>query len=341
MAPEKIATLLLLIEAAITKQTLAAIQTENAQDFSFLCGIANLKAVEPKKPSVAADFMAKLKELRQMNVKTADQNWQKQFDGKKQTLKWRAKKAEYKRDDVRKHWAGQWVNWIDDHHRAYKEDEGKKWHQKNPTPADDWAKAPNHAAINTTLYEAIQVVSDYKSAKTEATTTKPATPKQAILEALYGRGAAATAKIGTFTTPSGENHATKCAANGGKSLSNDMLCICGLEAGGASDECGISGVTISFEGSTASSIQALKDKCPKAKPPSPTPTTIMALVAAVASRLRVSGNSNTAVIHLGKIAGAGGTCSGANTECCVIYTKYFTEAENKGGKSIPCVAKLV
>nr|APD73754.1 variant surface glycoprotein 1125.1570 [Trypanosoma brucei] len=274
MAPKKTAALFLLMTAAVTKPTLAAIQTENAQDFSFPCGIANLEDVDPKKPSLAADFSSRSMELRQMNMTTADQEWQKQFDGDKKDVGWAAKQAAFASDAVRKNWAGQWDDWVDDNHRAYKEGEGKKWHQNNPTPADDWAKAAAHTAINATLSEVIEAVSGYTEAKTAATTTKPQEAKQAILEALYGPGATANTKIGAFTTPTGTTYGAKCAANGGTSLWNDMLCLCGRSDNSASDECGIAGVTINFGGDTATNIQALKAKCPSAKPETTTAATI-------------------------------------------------------------------
>nr|CAJ16282.1 variant surface glycoprotein (VSG), putative [Trypanosoma brucei brucei TREU927] len=316
----------------------AAMETANAEDLAFLCEIAALDGAQAQIPQVSDDLTASLKALKAMNLSTADSTWQSMFSDNGKPRAWEKAKAQFKGAAFENDWEKQWPNWLEAYTLQQSSSGTSKWLQQNPPPPPGYARDTAHAFINATLTEIEADEITYNDQKKQATETLPNAAKLKVLEALYGEGATEEKKAGAHTVTGNGKYASTCVTNGGKSVFNDMMCICGLQDNSASNECGKS-ITITFGTTPTDSIQNLKDACGDTQKTPITAAQLRALVAAFASKIRAHKNNNDRILHIGKVNSGNSACNGATGQLCVQYTKHFAKG-HKGILSIPWIQKL-
>nr|APD75591.1 variant surface glycoprotein 1125.5522 [Trypanosoma brucei] len=277
----------LALSIKFTLRANSAMVAANAEDLAFLCEIAALDGAPAQIPHVNDDFAGNVKELKAMNLSTAEEAWQAMFSASGKPRDWEQTKAAFKGKPFEGDWQKKWPKWLEDFQLQQSSEGNKKWLQANPPPPPGQAREAAHAIINDTLSEIAADEITYIDEKTKATETLPNAAKLKVLEALYGQGASKTKKAGANTVKGNAGYPTTCVANGGTSLLNDMMCICGLAANSASTECSKL-ITITFGATPTTSIKNLKAVCGDTQKTSFTEPQLRALMAAFASKIRAT-----------------------------------------------------
>nr|APD72927.1 variant surface glycoprotein 1125.2940 [Trypanosoma brucei] len=173
--------------------------------------------------------------------------------------------------------------------------------------------------------------------KTGATAATLTTQK--IKEAIYGEGLT-NYNPETRKTLAVDGTYPQACANGksGKTVANDLLCICLLATASSSDECVTNSISEGWDTDPIPAIAKLIQKCP-AKAGGPlTAAKLHGMISAFASRLRSHKNVASVYQHLGKMSAGG--CTGTTGQLCATYTSYFGDNTKGGITSIPWVKKL-
>nr|AGH59975.1 variant surface glycoprotein 1032 [Trypanosoma brucei] len=315
------------------------LQEKNAADFALLCTFVNMQGAGGEQPTALADFTNDLEDLNKMNMSTADNNWQSLFEGGTEANKWENKKENYKDENLKQDWEKKWDKWVETKEKLTKPVSGKTWINEHPPPSGHWAKTTAHKNLNATLDDLETLVSKYSNLKQEISTGLTKTAQAKISEALCGEGAQDFKAEPTKTLQHASNWAQACAGNAGKSVWNDILCLCGLSDGTSSTDCDNTGAAIGWSSNPLTAETAVKSWCRQGKPAKLTGQTIRSAVATLEAKMRTAKQGTTIEHFLGAEAA---TCNGAETgNLCVKYTKYYAPAGDvRGVYSIPWVAKL-
>ncbi|SCU65711.1 Trypanosomal VSG domain containing protein, putative [Trypanosoma equiperdum] len=316
----------------------ATLEAENAGDLAMLCNIIDMKGVQAAPTLDATDFTAEIETLEKMNVTTSDGNWQKLFYGGKEANKWADKKVTYGSEGKKTGWEDKWDKWVTTKEKLTKPSEGRMWLDQNPQPTGEWAKKTNHININATLTKITEQLALYNQAAEKAGAEIQKQVQAKISEAIYGAGQTAfTADSGATLDDQGR-YETACQNNGGKSIANDILCLCCLANQGTSDECKNGGTQCGWDQSPLTKLETITGWCHQKKPEVITASSIRQFIAKVGAKIRVSKNVANIEHYLGKQPG---NCNGATGNLCAKYTKYFAATGNqKGVLGIPWISKL-
>nr|APD75773.1 variant surface glycoprotein 1125.5738 [Trypanosoma brucei] len=224
-----------------TRAATAALEAENAGDLAMLCNIINMKGVQAAPTLDATDIAAEIETLEKMNMTTSDENWQKLFDGGKEANKWADKKQTYDPDGTKTDWSGKWDKWVATKEALTQSVAGAAWIKSNPPPEGAWARQAANLHINGTLTKISEQIALYKEAAKAAGTKVQKQVQEKISEAIYGSGQKEFKADASKTLGHASTYTTACQTNAGKSVANDILCLCCLATAGASSECENSG----------------------------------------------------------------------------------------------------
>ncbi|CBH09673.1 variant surface glycoprotein (VSG), putative [Trypanosoma brucei gambiense DAL972] len=321
-----------------TRNARATLEADNAGDLAMLCNIINMQGVQAAPTLDETDFGGEIETLEKMNMTTSDENWQKLFDGSKEANKWADKKATYGSEGKKTGWDDKWDKWAATKEKLTKPSEGRMWLDQNPQPTGEWAKKTAHININATLAKITEQLALYKAATEGAGKRIQEQVQQKISETIYGSWQKEFSGDAAKTLGDKSTYAAACQNSAGKSVANDILCLCCLAASGTSDECENTGTQCGWNRSPLTKLAAITAWCPQKKPEVITASSICQFIATVAAKIRVSKNVATIEHYLGKEPS---TCSGATGNLCAKYTKYFGDSgDQKGVLGIPWVSKL-
>nr|AGH60253.1 variant surface glycoprotein 1320 [Trypanosoma brucei] len=321
-----------------TRNARATLEADNAGDLAMLCNIINMQGVQAAPTLDETDFGGEIETLEKMNMTTSDENWQKVFDGSKEANKWADKKATYGSEGKETGWDDKWDKWVATKEKLTKPSEGRMWLDQTPQPTGEWAKKTAHININATLAKITEQLALYKAATEGAGKRIQEQVQQKISEAIYGAGQTAFTADSGATLDDQSRYETACQNNGGKSIANDILCLCCLANQGTSDECKNGGTQCGWDQSPLTKLETITGWCHQKKPEVITASSIRQFIAKVAAKIRVSKNVANIEHYLGNQPG---NCNGATGNLCAKYTKYFAKGtEQKGVLGIPWVSKL-
>ncbi|RHW71771.1 variant surface glycoprotein [Trypanosoma brucei equiperdum] len=321
-----------------TRNARATLEADNAGDLAMLCNIINMQGVQAAPTLDETDFGGEIETLEKMNMTTSDENWQKLLDGSKEANKWADKKKTYDPDGTKTNWHDKWDKWVATKEALTKPTEGKTWLDTNPQPSGEWAKKTAHLSVNATLAKITEQITLYKEAAKAAGTEAEKQVQAKISEAIYGAGQTDFKADPAKTLGDTSTYSTACQDNAGKSVVNDILCLCCLASDGTSDECKNGGTQGGWDQSPLTKLQTITGWCHQKKPEMITASTVRQFIATVAAKIRVSKDGTTINHYLGKAAAP---CNGAAGNLCAKYTKYFADTGNqKGVLGIPWISKL-
>nr|APD75255.1 variant surface glycoprotein 1125.5105 [Trypanosoma brucei] len=240
---------------------------------------------------------------------------------------------------MKTHWQSTYNNWVTDLERATKRQADKTWIELNQPPAGTWKRLKSHKIINRTLQNLIETNKQLLALQEAVKTKKPQESREFLSEDLYVECVKYNKPTKKDTINNAGGYATGCATNGCKSILGDLMCVCGSPTPGDTQDC--TGININLAGDSdmSTKFDVAKELC-KEKPTSKlTSTRLRAAKQPAKLDIRTSENGGTQVKHLGKITA--GTCNGATSQQCVIYTTYLTgDSTAKGVANIPWVKKL-
>nr|AGH60289.1 variant surface glycoprotein 1357 [Trypanosoma brucei]APD73503.1 variant surface glycoprotein 1125.1270 [Trypanosoma brucei] len=321
-----------------TRNAGATLEAENAGDLAILCNIINMKGVQAAPTLDETDFTAEIETLEKINMTTSDDSWHKLFDCGKEANKWADKKATYGSEGKETGWDDKCDKWVATKEALTKKADKKTWLDQNPKPTGEWAKKTAHRHINATLTKISEQIALYKEAAKAAGTEVQKQVQEKISEAIYGSGQKEFSGDAAKTLGEKSTYAAACQNNAGKSVANDILCLCCLENQGTSDECENTGTQCGWDQTPLTRFPAITAWCPQGKPTFLTAASIRQVIATVAAKIRVKKDATTINHYLGK---APATCNGATGSLCAKYTKYFAkDNDQKGVLGIPWVSKL-
>nr|AGH60268.1 variant surface glycoprotein 1335 [Trypanosoma brucei] len=336
------ATLLIFIAVFASLNVKANPVADNVADFQLLCQLAAL--AEHEVPTTQADNtgQAAYMDIEALNMSASDEAWQKLFSGKEPHGTWAQKSKDYDGKDFHADWATKWDNWNKAKATITAGTGSERWLAKHPPPDNPKTRQQVAAQLKTLADRASHVYHQQTTTQTkDRTETVPAVHK-ALREALYGAGTSTKKAEDGKTVKSKAAYATSCATNSPTlSIYGDMLCICGLAAGGSTDGCYKTEITIAWNSDVTSSLpelQAVQKKCPKQADSGLTASNVEAAITAFGTRVRHTPNSATPHHFLGKQSG--GSCDGTSQELCVVYDAFYAGNTKEGHLAIPWVAHL-
>nr|APD75339.1 variant surface glycoprotein 1125.5213 [Trypanosoma brucei] len=330
-----------LITLALTSPELAAFQTENAADFQLVCTAVALDGAEPSKLTTAASDEAAIKHAWALNMSVSDSAWQEIFAGGKTTNNWKTKKQKTTAEPFKSHWETSYDKWIEDKEAVHSGTDQNKWLTLNPRPESASALKAAAEKINSMLNQLRQQQAELEKQRTAATETHPSAAKAELLQALYGTGVTEAKFTDDKTIKHKTTYASGCAANAGLSIYGDIMCICGTQGSGNSDQCDSSNIAFKSDSSNDQSvINTIKTKCKSFQLKTYTAANLKDIKQRILARIRyVKTGADALVTYLGKTNA--GTCAGSDGQSCAQYT--FDAAEHgasTGGLKIPCLKHL-
>ncbi|SCU69183.1 Trypanosomal VSG domain/Trypanosome variant surface glycoprotein C-terminal domain containing protein, putative [Trypanosoma equiperdum] len=235
-------------------------------------------------------------------------------------------------------WSDRWDDW----QRAHTEtkDPQHVWHKKYGTSPTKLPGLYRRQYINTTAERALQLLAEYK-AKLQGEEKGLAEEINELLDqAICSSPLAKQPTDPTCTdVPGGATKSETCiAANAGKSIAHDIVCLCAAQDD--TDSCATTNIQASMISTTNFHADALKtatELCGINKKPTNLADAITEAIAALAGQI-----SNVATGEHKPILGKthnGNACTGTDA-ACVYYTNKFTQGE-KGLTAIPWISALI
>nr|APD75218.1 variant surface glycoprotein 1125.5062 [Trypanosoma brucei] len=297
-----------LVALIIVGRTAIAAANDNVYAFEVLYTALNVALADPEIEEIdyQANIEAELGELLRMSMSLAEDSF---YDQDFKTLD--------KAEDSKEPW------------KNYKE----KWQQ-----AKELVQGGKHKILEIELKR--QQKSHDRNAASEAvnaslravetllTLLKTEVTKQAVIDELrtaaYGQPKsldAAGTKTFDATPTTGCGGSNQANSNAGKSIANDMVCLC-FNTAGNSDSCTGAAISSSLkysnQAAATKAFNALKPKCPETAPLKASQATIAAAVTQFVATLRAGQKSE----HGGKnILGSAGRnqCNAGVNDGCVLY----------------------
>nr|ARB50556.1 variant surface glycoprotein [Trypanosoma brucei] len=330
-----------LITLAFTSPALATFQADNAADLQLLCTAVALDGAEPSKLTTAAADDAAIKHARALNMSVADKAWQEIFAGGKSKNNWAAKTKKETAEPFKSHWETSYDQWVEDKETVDSGSGESKWLTLNPRPASAAAIQAAAEQINATLNQLLEEPTELEKQRAAATVTHPNKAKAELLQALYD-SSVTEAKFATGKTiQDGATYSNGCAANAGLSIYGDIMCICGRQGAGNSDQCDTSNIAFKWNSANDQSvIDSIKTKCKSFQMKTYTAANLEDIKQRILARIKYDKTAGNALVAcLGKTSS--GLCNGNSGQSCAQYTFDAAEhAASTGGLKIPWLRHL-
>nr|APD74543.1 variant surface glycoprotein 1125.3201 [Trypanosoma brucei] len=305
----------------------------------MLFNLLSLETMTPPEPTETHDFTKDITEIRQINMTKAPQEWQVLFAGGKTANNWKIRGGQDKAEPMKTHWQSTFDDWVADLERSTKKQPDKTWIELNPPPAGIWKRLKSHKIINRTLQYLIEANKQFLALQEAVKTTKLQEAREFLSEALYGSGAQDGKPTKAKTINGAGGYAKECAANGGKSILGDLMCVCGSITNGGTEDCTGATINLAGDGGMSGTFDTAKQLCKDEPTGKLTSVQLREAEKSAKLAIRTSENGARQIKHLGKITA--GTCSDETSQQCVIYTSYLTgDSTAKGVANIPWIKKL-
>nr|APD73171.1 variant surface glycoprotein 1125.370 [Trypanosoma brucei] len=306
-----------------------AAQDDNAAAFAALCMAYGLKdaadadTIKPPLPSKES----LLEPIQNLNISTATDSY---FNKKDEDFA--AETGQSKTDKI--------AAWL----KANQEITAKAGSKPGSKP---YARAPPthdrnvaNDKISFFLVQAVSAGETYETQK-KAAEAAVAKAKAEILEAVYGKGKNSFDPSGFDTTKTNNcGQGTTGGAGVGKSIANDLLCLCTTSAAGSNQVCGGTAVSTNLASGRPQNthLTEVTNNCKKDKfRPKLTPELIQAAIHTVMAQIGANPGTQSdghQMYVLGKATGSG--CTGADNEQCVNYKGQLTGS----GNGVPWMTKM-
>nr|ARB50709.1 variant surface glycoprotein [Trypanosoma brucei] len=325
--------------AAVATAAYATIEEDNVADFHLLCEIAQAEKLPPKTAEVNDETSSIIAEINTINMSLADEAWRNLFTGDAATGTWDKKAKDYEQATFKDDWAQKWNSWNEAKANLKAKEENKEWEQRFPRPQSPTMLKNARSKLESITVEAERLEDLIKSQLQNTGAAASTMANQKVKEAIYGEGLTNYAPEKGKTLAGDGTYGQACAGGkSGKTIANDLLCICVLATAGNSDECVTNSISEGWDTDPIPAIAKLIQKCP-AKAGGPlTAAKLHGMISAFASRLRSHKNVASVYQHLGKMSAGG--CTGATGQLCATYKSYFGDNTKGGITSIPWVKKL-
>nr|APD75168.1 variant surface glycoprotein 1125.4988 [Trypanosoma brucei] len=305
-------------------------------DFLSLCHVYQaalvIAAVQPKMPAIGTN----LSDLENYNTTAAAPEWQQIFDKTGTDAGWEGYIKRNGGVESKYSWAEQWPAWENARKQTKNPNEG--WPKENPRAAKIKELQALRGFVNETA--------NYAKKLARIATSPPTTDNKPIAAAI--KDLVQEARCGPVATPkAGEldcnepgitksKEAVCTAANSGKGILTDMICLCFAESG---DQCtggAIGGMTAATAQFKADTLKAVKDACGPIDNKMDPATALTAALGAFSARLGNSKTDSTHKMVLGPTLNTDCTKTNSN---CVDYTQRIN-GNDKGVTAIEWYQKL-
>nr|CAJ16204.1 variant surface glycoprotein (VSG), putative [Trypanosoma brucei brucei TREU927] len=277
------------------------------------------------------------KDILYYNMSAADDKWHALLDTAAPAGTWDKMKVTLGAQQKHFDWTGKWEEWQRQRQHTKPGAKDSNWAKENPRPISREERARAARALNLTAHIAQQINEQLKAPPTKDGIDLIKKINSALQEAMCGAETKYKFEASTNTCKKvapALTKATDCAkGENGKSIGNDLVCIC---ADGTDNACGARGADTYAKGdSTNDRIEGTAGTCPEKAAVQHLDSEISAAIAQIGA-LMAQQTQSTSKTVLGKENSASCTDSGAN---CVDYHTYFSGPDG-GLNKVPWIKKL-
>nr|AGH60118.1 variant surface glycoprotein 1180 [Trypanosoma brucei]APD74955.1 variant surface glycoprotein 1125.4743 [Trypanosoma brucei] len=314
---------------------------ESAGQHRAMCELVKAASATYTPPMVAVDAEALKNKVEAANMSLAQSSWKEMFTEDDATNAFNKLKGT--EENRAKALAGEveWENWRRAKKNIQKLKIGTETTGEYPKITNAAQKLAARQHIRLLVLQANKLFNKAKTLKALLTDPSQNKIQQYLTEALYGTGAVAEKLvIGTGTGPSGTTASLCHTSDPRKSIAGHFLCLCGDNTA-TTNECSKAYAPAALGDQNAINTQwdNLKASCVPMSRTKATPELIHSAIAAWKSALTQESNSDDDNrVYLG--SSSDGSCSGAATKTCVLYTKFFKKASGADLMTLPWLKHL-